>query len=129
MAGTTFRSSSVKANSPCRSCGCVLGSARVPPRCKHLAGELPKCQQCPIGHVVDGAGGVDAEQDALVAVVRDQRLRLLLIDLEAVPDDFLAVVIALKQLTTTFVAPVRRRRRVGGYVPQPAAPAAGTPAR
>src|SRR5579871_5923840 len=75
------------------------GRPRNRPRGGQLANEASQGQQCPIGHVVDRPGGIDPQQDALIRVVRDQRLGLLLVDLEAVPDRLLAIVIALEQLS------------------------------
>src|SRR5206468_4329763 len=57
-----------------------------------------------LGDLIHRAGGVDAEQDALVGVERDQRRGLQLIHLKAVPDRFLAVVVPLEQLAAAIVA-------------------------
>ena len=63
----------------------------------------------PLGDVVDRPHRVDADQDALLGVVADQRRGLLVVDLEPVPDGLRLVVVALEQLAAAVVAdPVGR---------------------
>src|ERR1700732_1268966 len=81
----------------------------------------------PLGDLVHRAGGVDAKENALVGIEGDQRGRLLLVDLETVPDGVLAVVVALEQLTAAVVARIDVGRRGEQGVPYPPASAAGPP--
>src|ERR1700734_1105695 len=68
------------------------------------ADEAAQRAQGPVGDLLDRAGGVHAEQDALVRVERDQRLGLLLINVQTVPDRLFPVVVALEQFTAAVVA-------------------------
>src|SRR3954452_6306017 len=70
-----------------------------------------------VGHVVDRAHGVDAHEDARLGVVADQRGRLLVVDLQPVPDRLGHVVVALEQVATADVAGALGRRRVEVDVP------------
>src|SRR5215831_8395859 len=82
-----------------------------------------------IGDLIHRAGGIDAEQDALVGVERDKRRGLLLIHHKPVPDRLLAVIVTLEQLAAAVVADARPGRWVERRVPYPPAPPAGAPAR
>ena len=74
--------------------------------------------QRPAGDFLDRPGRVDADQDVLVGVERDERGGLLGVDLEPVPDRVLGVVVALEQLAAAVVADAGPGRRVEGGVPE-----------
>src|SRR6202044_3328682 len=99
----------VCARSPvaCGGSGSVRGSAQCGVRLSAgfgSADEAAQRAQGPVGDLLDRAGGVHAEQDALVRVERDQRLGLLLINVQTVPDRLFPVVVALEQFTAAVVA-------------------------
>src|SRR5262249_19504608 len=74
-------------------------------------------------------GTVDLAQHAWLGVVGEKRLRLLAIDLEARPDDLLAVVGALIEGTAAAVADAWPRRGLEDLVEHRAARAASPPPR
>ncbi len=94
---------------------------------KRTAHERPDRVHGPLRDLLDRPGRVDAHQDALVGVVGDQRSRLLLVDLQAVPDGLLLVVVTLEERAPARVTPVVLLV-VELDVPDTAALAAGTPA-
>src|SRR3954449_9109103 len=55
-------------------------------------------------HLRRAAGSVEAVQDVVLVVVLDERLRLVAIDLQALADRLLAVVLALRERLTVDVA-------------------------
>src|SRR6201996_2469634 len=79
----------------------------------------------PLGDLFDGTSSVDAHENALIGVKRDQRRRLSVVDLEPVPDDLFLVIIPLEQLTAAVVADARPRGRLVQHVPHPLAPPTG----
>src|ERR1700728_1747440 len=91
------------------------------------ADEAPQRAQRPVGDLLHRTGGVDAEQNALVRVERDQRLGLLLVHIQPVPDRLLTVVVALEQLAAAVITVLAARRRIEQDVPHVAAPPAGPP--
>src|ERR1035437_1098650 len=88
----------------------------------------PQCAERPLGDLVHRAGGVDAEENALVGIEGDQRGRLFLVDLETMPDGLLTVIVTLEKLTAAVVARIDVRGRIEQRVPDPAASTAGPPA-
>src|ERR1700728_1464568 len=93
-----------------------------------LADEPSQGAHGAVGYLFDWAGGVDALQDALVGVVGDQGGRLVLVDLDAVPDRLFAVVVALEQVAAAVVTGVFAGRGVEQDVPDAAATVAGAAA-
>src|SRR5690242_10187054 len=55
--------------------------------------ERTQRRECTLRHVVDRAHGVDADQHSGLGVVAHQRRRLLVVDLESMPDGFRLVVV------------------------------------
>src|SRR6516164_1760727 len=108
-----------------------MGHALTVPAARGAASpdETAQGAQGAFGDLVHGAGGVEAEQDALVGVERDQRRGLLLVHLEPVPDRLLAVVVALEQLAAAVIADPQLDRRVEHDVPYPPATPASAPPR
>src|ERR1700735_3151220 len=84
--------------------------------------------QRPVGDLLYRPGGIDAQQRALIGVEGDQRLGLLLIHIQPVPDGLLAVIVSLEELAAAVIALAGPGRRVECRMPDPAAPAAGPPA-
>src|SRR5450759_698870 len=92
------------------------------------AHEAAQRGQRAVGALLHRPGSVDAEQGALIRVERDQRLCLLLVHIEPVPDGLLAIIVALEELPAAVIALLGPRWRVERRVPHPAASAAGPPA-
>src|SRR5580704_6072069 len=93
------------------------------------ADEAPQRAQRPVGDLLYRPGGVDAEQYALIRVECVQRLGLLLIHIQPMPDRLLPVVVALEQIAAAVVTVLAARRRVEQHVPYVPALAAGPPPR
>src|SRR5258708_5587394 len=105
----------------------VTGSPKPPGRASR--DEAPQRAQGAVGDLLHRPGGIDPEQDALVRVEGDQRLRLVLVHVQPVPDRLFPVIVALEERPAAVVTPLAAGRRVQQHVPDPPPPPASrTPA-
>src|SRR5262249_31117457 len=116
----------------CGQCERPLSALRLPGPAGEpggSAGVRLQGRQRAAGDLLDGPGRVDADQDGLVRVERDERGRLVLVDLQPVPDDLFLVVVALEELAAAVIADPLAGRRVVELVPDPLATPTGPAAR